>query len=124
LNSNWAVKARTQTSGRNLSTGKADDNLTTYLKFDDAELSDQIEAQVAELLHLGQSATVPLSVIEGDYKILNAAAGTFSGSLHQKCAEMIDTLKVKHAIEAQYSVLFDCVIFTEAESIRHNTTEP
>jgi hypothetical protein len=81
----------------------------------DLEQIEQIELDIAQLLSCDETATVDKSTIENGYAILDATEGEMTGTLHEKCAAIVATLKVKHGIDAGYSIMDGTVRFSPVQ---------
>jgi hypothetical protein len=81
----------------------------------DLEQIEQVESGIAQLLSCDVTATVDKSTIENGYAILDATEGEMTGTLHEKCAAIVATLKEKHGIDAGYSIMDGIVCFAPVQ---------
>jgi hypothetical protein len=71
----------------------------------------QLEAEIAHTLNHSDSVTVDKSTIENGYSILDATEGEVAGTLSDKCDTIIEALKDRYGVNAEYAIVEGTVVF-------------
>jgi len=79
----------------------------------DVDQIQEIERGIAQLLNHGESAEVDKATIENGYSLLDANQGEVAGSLHEKCAAIVEVLKDQYSVDAEYSIMDGTIHFVK-----------
>jgi hypothetical protein len=77
----------------------------------DLETVKQLEAEIAHTLTHSDSVTIDKSTIENGYSILDATEGEVAGTLPAKCDAIIEVLRERHGVNAEYAIVEGTVVF-------------